>query len=182
MAPAQIVADIFQVYRERGQRLYGEAVTELQHALQTATFARQYGEPDALVAAALLHDFGHLVHDSGEDIAERGVDMQHEDLGADRLQAFFGPEVVEPIRLHVAAKRYLCWKDPAYHAGLSPASRLSLQLQGGPMTAAEAAAFERHPHHDWAVRLRRYDDMGKVPGMATPDLDDFRAVIEGAIV
>ncbi|MFZ4676688.1 MAG: phosphonate degradation HD-domain oxygenase [Nodosilinea sp.] len=173
---------ILAIYRAHGHRQYGETVTELQHALQTATFARQSNEPDAVVAAALLHDFGHLLHSGGEDIAEQGIDMRHENLGANRLAAYFGPAIVEPIRLHVEAKRYLCWADPAYLDGLSPASRLSLQIQGGPMDAAESAHFQRQPHHDTALRLRRYDDMGKVPAMATPALEDFRALLESFLV
>jgi phosphonate degradation associated HDIG domain protein len=173
---------ILAIYRAHGHRQYGETVTELQHALQTATFARQSNEPDVVVAAALLHDFGHLLHSGGEDIAEQGIDMRHENLGANRLAAYFGPAIVEPIRLHVEAKRYLCWADPAYLDGLSPASRLSLQIQGGPMDAAESAHFQRQPHHDTALRLRRYDDMGKVPAMATPALEDFRALLESFLV
>jgi phosphonate degradation associated HDIG domain protein len=173
---------ILATYQQDGHRQYGETVTELQHALQTATFARQCNEPDAVVAAALLHDFGHLLHSGGEDIAEQGIDMRHETLGANRLSAHFGPAIVEPIRLHVEAKRYLCWADPAYLDGLSPASRLSLQLQGGPMDAAESAQFQRHEHHSVAIRLRRYDDMGKVPAMATPALEDFRALLESFLV
>jgi phosphonate degradation associated HDIG domain protein len=176
------IRPIFALYRGQGHRQYGETVTELQHALQTATFARQHHEPDPVVAAALLHDLGHLLHHSGEAIAEQGVDMRHEVLGSDRLATLFGPAIVEPIRLHVEAKRYLCWADPAYFEGLSPASRLSLQLQGGPMDAAEAAQFQRQPHHSVAIRLRRYDDMGKVPAMATPPLEDFEALLASLLL
>src|SRR5262245_32398136 len=130
----QIIDQIFQDYRERGHRLYGESVTETQHALQCATFAQEACEASDMVAACLIHDYGHLCHDLGEDVADRGVDAAHEDLGADRLAKWFPPSVVEPVRLHVAAKRYLCWKDDKYYARLSDASRQSLALQGGPMT------------------------------------------------
>lgn len=173
-----VVDDLFRLFLERGHRRYGESVTELQHALQAATFAEQFGEPPHVVAAALLHDYGHLLHDLGEDVADHGIDARHEDLGARRLAEWFGPQVVEPIRLHVAAKRYLCGRQRAYHEGLSDASRQSLALQGGPMSEAELGEFERHPHFDSAVRLRRYDDMGKVPDMATPGLEHFRRVLE----
>ena len=150
----------------------------MQHALQCATFAKRAGEPPAIIAACLLHDYGHLCHDLGEDIAVRGVDALHENVGANRLAKFFAPEVVEPVRLHVAAKRYLCWREPGYFGGLSDASRRSLELQGGPMTDAEGLEFERHPHCEAAVRCRRYDDQGKVVNMATPGLEAFRAVLE----
>ncbi len=174
--------DVLKTYREHGHRLYGESVTELQHALQCATFAQQAGEPPVVVAAALLHDYGHLCHQLGEDIADHGVDARHEHIGASRLRGLFMDEIVDAGRLHVAAKRYLCWKEPAYFDELSGASRQSLGLQGGPMTGDEARAFEREPHFEIAVRVRRYDDMGKVPEMPTPDLDSFRPLLEGFLI
>jgi len=168
---------IFDVYNKVGHRQYGESVTELEHALQTATFAMQFNSSDAIVVASLLHDYGHLQHDEGEDVASHGVDMRHEDLGVIKLKRFFGPEILEPIRLHVAAKRYLCHKSKAYIDGLSPASRLSLQIQGGPMSADESAEFESNPFYKSAVELRRFDDMGKVSGMKTPTLDNFFSLV-----
>jgi [1-hydroxy-2-(trimethylamino)ethyl]phosphonate dioxygenase len=181
MTPAEVVDEIFDTFRSRGHRHYGESVTERQHALQCATFASRAGEPDTVVAACLLHDYGHLLHDLGEDIAGHGVDARHEDLGAAVLERWFPPEVVDPVRLHVAAKRYLCWKEPSYLAGLSPASHQSLMLQGGPMTDGEASAFESHPNYVPAVSLRRYDDQGKVTDMQTPDIDVFREVLERCV-
>lgn len=178
MSSRSIVDQVFDVYRRRGDRSYGEHVTELQHALQTATFAQQFGADDSVVAACLVHDYGHLIHDLGEDIAEQGVDAGHEELGANALAELFIAEVAEPARLHVAAKRYLCWKDKSYHAGLSTASQRSLNLQGGPMSNDEALAFERNPHSQAAIELRRYDDMGKVPSMETPELEEFRELLE----
>ncbi len=172
------IESIFTVFRERGNRQYGENVTELEHALQTAAFARQFNEPDAILVSCLLHDYGHLLHDLGEDIAQQGVDAQHEELGAKLLKGMFPEAILEPIRLHVAAKRYLCWKEPAYAEGLSASSALSLKLQGGPMTDSEATAFASLPHYHAAVLVRRYDDMGKVPGMQTASLESYRGLIE----
>jgi phosphonate degradation associated HDIG domain protein len=165
--------DVLRTYREQGHRHYGEDVTELQHALQCATFAQQAGEPAVVIVAALLHDYGHLCHQLGEEIASHGVDARHEHIGHQKLKSLFTDEIVDAGRLHVAAKRYLCWKEPAYLDGLTEASCKSLHLQGGPMNADEARGFESEPHFDLAVRVRRYDDMGKVPEMATPDLDAF---------
>lgn len=170
----EIIDQIFSIFRERGHRQYGENVTETQHALQCATFARHNDEESVVVAACLLHDYGHLVHDLGEDIAEKGVDAHHETLGANRLKNLFEPIVVESVRLHVAAKRYLCWKVHDYYESLSEASQKSLTLQGGPMTDAEGKQFEQHPFYDIAVRVRKYDDMGKLPDMQTPDFEEFR--------
>jgi len=174
----EIIDRVFGIYGEKGHRHYGENVTESQHALQCATFAMVNGESDALVAACLLHDFGHLAHDLGENVAEKGIDARHEDLGAEALKRWFVPEIVEPVRLHVAAKRYLCARQTGYFEGLSDASRLSLQLQGGPMNQTEIADFEALPHFDAAVRLRLYDDMGKVAEMKTPEFESFRPVLK----
>lgn len=181
MSASSVVDGILKVYRERGHRSYGEDVTEAQHALQCATFAERAGEPASVVAACLLHDFGHLLHDLGEDIADRGVDARHERIGANRLQAWFPAEVVEPVRLHAASKRYLCWKEGGYLEGLSDASLKSLILQGGAMGAEEAADFEKGPYFDHSIRVRRYDDQGKVPDMETPDFEHFRPLLESLV-
>jgi len=181
MDSSSVVSEIFRVFRDRGHRLYGENVTEEQHALQCATLAKNEGQEDALVAACLLHDYGHLLHDLGENIADHGLDARHEHIGANRLTALFPSDVVEPIRLHAAAKRYLCWKESDYFDGLSEASRKSLALQGGPMTKEEAMEFEAGSHFDRAVRLRRYDDRGKQPDMVTPDLEEFRPILESLV-
>jgi len=180
--PTDAVERIFAVFDERGGRHYGENVSELEHALQTAEFARQFGESDAVILACLLHDFGHMVHDLGEDVALQGMDAKHEELGAELLSGLFPEEILDPIRQHVAAKRYLCWKDPAYAAGLSESSVRSLALQGGPMTDAEAAAFESRPHFAACVSLRRYDDMGKVPQMQTADLRSYEPLLRRFLV
>lgn len=174
---ASTLDGILDTYRAHGHRHYGEDVTELEHALQCATFARDAGEPDVVVAAALLHDYGHLCHELGEDIAERGVDAAHERLGYDLLRAVFVDEIAEAARLHVAAKRYLCAAEPDYLAQLSPASLRSLMLQGGPMSPLEADRFIAEPHAALAVRVRRYDDMGKVPGMRTEPTDAFVPIL-----
>jgi phosphonate degradation associated HDIG domain protein len=177
----EVVDEIFRQFAAHGHRAYGEDVTEQQHALQCATFAQQQGEEPAVVAACLLHDYGHLLHDLGEDIADRGVDARHEQVGANRLSRWFEEGVVEPIRMHAASKRYLCWKEPDYYAGLSGASQQSLALQGGVMTDAEAHTFEGQPYFERAIRVRRYDDQGKIPDMSTPPLDEFRLLLESLV-
>jgi phosphonate degradation associated HDIG domain protein len=160
-------------------RRYDEAVTELDHALQCAALARADGATDHLVAAALLHDVGHLVADDNvgldEELAE---DHHHERVGARYLARWFGPEVTAPVALHVAAKRYLCAVEDGYLEGLSPSSLRSLQLQGGPMSDAEVEAFERLPHHVEATMVRRWDDRAKVEGLAVAALDDHRPLLD----
>lgn len=179
MTHAEALDRVEELFTTRGAGQYGgEAVTQLEHALQAAAQARADGAPPAEVAAALLHDLGHLLHPLGNDCAAGGVDDAHEELGVRFLGRHFGPAVVEPVRLHVAAKRYLCAAEPGYFATLSPASVASLALQGGPMAAGEAAAFAAGPHFRAALALRRRDDAAKVPGLGTPAFRDFRPELE----
>lgn len=169
---------IFQLFEEKGNGAYfGEAVTETEHALQCAHLAELSGAGVAVIAAALLHDVGHLLHGQAEDLAERGIDGRHEHGGAAWLRRYFGPEVVDPVRLHVAAKRYLCVVEPDYDAALSEASRLSLRLQGGPMSPEEVNGFEREPWFRAAVAVRRWDDEAKVPGLHVPHLEHYRSCL-----
>jgi phosphonate degradation associated HDIG domain protein len=169
-----ILEEIAELIDGRGHRRYGLAdINQRAHALQAALLAEQEGGSAALITAALLHDIGHMVHDLGENPADQGIDDRHEDLGEAWLAPRFGPEVTEPVRLHVAAKRYLCAAEPDYFARLSKDSVQSLALQGGPMSAGEMAAFEAIPYYEDAVRLRRYDDGAKVKGLATPGAAHF---------
>ncbi len=165
---------LIEIYADRAERRYGLSdINQLQHALQAATLAQNGGHPPSLIAAALLHDIGHMVHDLGENPAEQGLDDAHEALGAQWLADYFPPEVTEPVRLHVAAKRYLCTTEPDYFSKLSEDSVLSLKLQGGTMSAEEVAAFEALPSASHAVILRRLDEQAKDPDAVTPSFDDF---------
>jgi phosphonate degradation associated HDIG domain protein len=171
--------EIFRLFERRGaEAYYGEAVSMLEHSLQAAHFARISHAPESLVLAALLHDVGHLVEDVPADIADWHEDAHHEEKGAAWLARYFGPEVLNPVRLHVAAKRYLCATDPSYVSRLSPASVATLKLQGGPMSPGEVADFERVPHYKDALRVRRCDEAGKVAGLVTAALEDYRTLIE----
>lgn len=182
LSNAEVIATIFEVFERHGDKLYGEAVTERMHAVQCGQLAEERRCAPTLVAACFLHDIGHLLHDLGEDVAQRGVDARHEDHGEAWLRAYFPPEVTEPVRLHVQSKRYLAAVDPAYRAALSPASEHSLMLQGGAMDAREIEAFEAGEHFEDAVLLRRFDDMGKDPDKARIDPEHFRGVLEAVIL
>ena len=160
-----------------GGAYFGEAVTQVEHALQAAHFASLDGLREELVLAALLHDVGHLVVDTPADLADWHTDARHEAIGGAWLAQRFGPEVSEPVRLHVPAKRYLCATDPGYCAQLSEASVVTLKLQGGPMSPAEVTAFQHEPYYRQAVQVRLCDDRGKVRDLETAGLDDYSALV-----
>jgi [1-hydroxy-2-(trimethylamino)ethyl]phosphonate dioxygenase len=174
----RVADEILAIYAARGAGAYfGERVSMTEHALQTAYFAQQADAPESLVVAALLHDIGHLLAQGPDDIADWTADAQHEAIGARWLAQRFHPEICEPVRLHVAAKRYLCATDAQYFAKLSPASVHTLKLQGGPMSAHEVAQFESERYFTEAVRVRRWDDAGKVAGLKTPQLAQYSTLI-----
>jgi phosphonate degradation associated HDIG domain protein len=180
MTVTEEIIDIFQ--RHGSSAYFGESVSMTEHALQAAYFARNAAAPPALIVAALLHDIGHLVDDVPSDIADWTVDAHHEQVGSRWLAQRFGPEVSEPVRLHVPAKRYLLATDAEYFAKLSPASVVTLKLQGGPMAPHEVAGFESERFYQEAVRVRQWDDQGKVAGLKTPQLVDYRVLIEGLAI
>jgi phosphonate degradation associated HDIG domain protein len=164
-----------------GGRMYsGEPVTQLEHALQTAHSAERQGADAALITAALLHDLGHLLNDQGETPTARGIDDVHQYAALPFLRPLFGDEVLEPIKLHVDAKRYLCTTEAGYFDALSEDSKRSLVLQGGPYDATGAAEFAARPGALRAAALRRWDDAAKTAGGTTPPLAHFAAIMEAA--
>ena len=175
------IEQIRAAFARRGVETYGEGVSQLEHALQCAACAERDGASAALIAATLLHDIGHLIHDLPVDIADQGIDAQHESLGSAFLSQYFGPDVTEPVRLHVAAKRYLATTEPGYFNLLSPASVQSLHLQGGLMKGVESARFAGERYAEDAVKLRRWDDEGKIVGAKTPDLAHFERYVSASL-
>jgi phosphonate degradation associated HDIG domain protein len=174
-----LAADILSLYGSHGTQAYfGERVSMAEHGLQAAHFARAEGAPEAFVVAALLHDIGHLLEHVPASIEEWTHDARHEETGARWLAQHFAATVYEPVRLHVPAKRYLCATDAAYFGRLSDASVHTLKLQGGPMSAREVAYFETQPFWREALRVRHWDDQGKVAGLKTHALSDYAPLIE----
>lgn len=176
------IEQIVELYRTAGAARYGmEAINQERHALQCGLLAEQAGSSAELVAAALLHDLGHLVApDPRPDGAPRN-DL-HEFVAVPFLRATFGDAVIEPIRMHVDAKRYLCAVARGYWDTLSPASKRSLELQGGVFTLEEAMQFIAQPYAIDAVALRRWDDCAKSPTRETPGWAHYREVLARARV
>jgi [1-hydroxy-2-(trimethylamino)ethyl]phosphonate dioxygenase len=174
--------ELLEIFVGRATRRYGlSGVNQLQHALQAAALAEADGAVPATVLASLLHDVGHMIHHLGDNPAGRGIDDVHEEIGAAWVARRFGPEVSEPVRLHVAAKRYLCTVESDYFGKLAPDSVRSLELQGGLMSPDEVETFRRHPQHAEAVRLRRYDESAKDARASTPDFDHFLRHVDACI-
>lgn len=180
---SEIVQKIIRLLEEHGDSQYGgEAVSQKEHALQAAHLAVENGEQANIVVAGLLHDIGHLLHHLPDDAPEQGVDDFHEELANDFLKQHFVDQVVEPVRLHVAAKRYLCTVEPTYLGLLSEPSIISLKLQGGPMSAEECADFEKNPFYQDAVRLRKYDDLAKIPDLEVKPVTYYAPYLESFIL
>lgn len=177
---ALTISDIEGLFAAKGDRMYtGEPVTQLQHALQSGHLAEQGGASDELVVASFLHDLGHLINDQGDTPTLRGIDDRHEYVALPFLRDLFGPAVLQPIRLHVDAKRYLCARGDGtvtgaeYWAALSVDSKRSLELQGGIFSETEAAAFRAQPYSEDGVHLRLWDDRAKLADAITPPLAHY---------
>ena len=174
--------DISLLFTKHGDAQYGgEAVSQLAHALQCAQLAERAGETPETVVAAFLHDVGHMIVADPAKYTEMtalGVDDHHEHVPIPYLSAVFTDAVLAPIRLHVDAKRYLCATNPTYWEHLSPASKRSLEVQGGPFSDEAARAFAALAYAEEAVRLRRYDDCAKVPNAITPGIDRYFKLME----
>jgi len=175
------LAEIEDMFTQRGDRRYSESVTQRQHALQAALQAEAADSTSALITAALLHDIGHMLQRFGPEPAAQGINDKHEDIGAGWLAKRFEPDVVEPVRLHVDAKRYLCAVENDYFDTLSPASVRSLGLQGGPMAPDEVKAFEAGSHYAAALALRRWDEGAKDADALTPDFAHYREHIRASM-
>ena len=174
MRAMHVADEVLGLFAAHGGNTYAEQVSMEQHALQAAALARVSGASDALVLAALLHDVGHFL---AQPDSEFGV-TDHGTTGGAWLAERFEPAVSEPVRLHVAAKRFRCFVDPAYEEQLSSASVGTLRLQGGAMSAAEAREFEAEPFAQDALALRSFDDGGKVAGLEIPALDEWRPLLD----
>lgn len=172
------VAEVFALFESFGSSNYDEGVTLTEHSLQTAALARAAGATDALVVAALLHDVGHLIQ--ARDLGSENYldpDWAHDTIAADWLRPRFGAAVAESVGHHVSAKRWLCAREPEYFASLSEASKASLEAQGGPFSDGAAGLWRAQPGAEEGIRLRRWDDDGKVEGVVIAAFDDYTRLL-----
>ena len=176
-----IVDKIINKYQNNNSLYIGEKVTMTEHMVQTAMLAEQNHSTESLICACLLHDFGHLIIENPDQLVSKSIDGKHENIGFNFLKNYFKPEVVEPIKLHVQAKRYLC-RNKSYWNTLSEASKVSLKLQGGIMSNDEAKKFVSLKFHDDAILLRKYDDEGKIPNIKIKKIEDYRNLINSQLI
>lgn len=181
---SEIISRIFEAFQKRGNDKYGdEVVTQLQHAIQCADLAKDANQSPQLIVAALLHDLGHILPDSDlPENCQTNLDDKHEEVGHQFLMQYFGPSIADPVRMHVAAKRYLCTKDAKYEQILSPTSLKSYYDQGGPMSPEEMADFESEPHFEQALKLRGWDDTAKSADIPMSELEDFRGLLQDCLL
>ena len=172
----EIIDKIIKKYQTNKNFYLGEKVTIAEHMIQTAMLAEKNNSPQSLICACLLHDIGHFIIKDPDQLVSKSVDGKHEDIAFNFLKNYFKPEVTEPIKLHVNAKRYLC-REKSYYNLLSKASKISLELQGGKMNNDEAQKFVLLKHHKDAITLRKYDDEGKIPNMKIKNINDYKELI-----
>ena len=172
----EIIEKIIKKYQTNKNFYLGEKVTIAEHMIQTAMLAEKNNSPQSLICACLLHDIGHFIIKDPDQLVSKSVDGKHEDIAFNFLKDYFKPEVTEPIKLHVSAKRYLC-REKSYYNLLSKASKVSLELQGGKMNNDEAQKFILLKHHKDAITLRKYDDEGKIPNMKIKNINDYKELI-----
>jgi len=176
-----IVDEIINKYQNNNSLYIGEKVTMTEHMIQTAMLAEENQSSASLICACLLHDYGHFIIEDPDQLVSKSLDGKHEDIGFNFLKNYFKPEVVEPIKLHVQAKRYLC-REKSYWNTLSEASKVSLKLQGGIMNDSEARKFISFKFHDEAILLRKYDDEGKLPNAKMKKIDEYRDLINSQLI
>ena len=177
----RIVDKIINKYQNNNSLYIGEKVTITEHMIQTAMLAEENHSSKSLICACLLHDYGHFIIEDPDRLVSKSIDGKHEDIGFNFLNNYFRPEVVEPIRLHVQAKRYLC-RDKSYWSALSEASKVSLKLQGGIMSDVETEKFTSLKFHYDAILLRKYDDEGKIPNIKMKKIEDYRNLINSQLI
>ena len=176
-----IVDKIINKYQTNNSLYIGEKVTITEHMVQTAMLAEQNHSSESLICACLLHDYGHFIIEDPDHLVSKSIDGKHEYIAFNFLKNYFKPEVFEPIKLHVQAKRYLC-RNKSYWSSLSEASKVSLKLQGGVMNDKEAKKFISLKFHEDAILLRKYDDDGKIPNIKMKTIEDYRNLINSQLI
>ena len=159
----------------------GEDLTIAEHMIQTAMLAEKNQCSDDLICSSLLHDYGHFVIEDPKQLVTDKIDGRHEIIGANYLKKFFHNEIIEPILLHVEAKKYLS-RDKKYFDSLSEASKISLKLQGGAMSDLEVKKFEKNKNDENAIKLRKFDEDAKQKNIKIKNIKDYIDLLNSKII
>lgn len=179
MNPNDVFKEIDVMFNSaKAEEYLGEDITLVEHMVQCADLAASDDAPNWLIVAALLHDVGHMLVNDAQEAQDAGEDRHHDEIGAEWIAQRFPNNVVEAVRLHVDAKKFLVATDSEYFKKLSEASRLTLRIQGGALTAEQCVRFLELPFAREAIQLRLWDDAAKVRGKTNTSLERFRAAVE----
>ena len=178
---SKIIEKIIKKYKTNKSLYIGEKVTITEHMIQSAMLAEKNKSSSSLVCASLLHDYGHFILDNPDELVNRKEDGKHEDLGYRYLKKYFKKNVVEPIKIHVKAKRYLA-RNQKYYNILSQASKASLHLQGGVMNEEEAEEFEKEKFFDDAIKLRKFDEAAKKTGIKMKNINNYKSLLNSNLL
>ena len=159
----------------------GEKITISEHMIQSAMMAEKSKSKNNLICACLLHDYGHFIIEDPDELVKKSMDGKHEDIGYEYLKKFFKKEVVEPIKNHVLAKRYLA-RNKRYYNRLSEASITSLKLQGGLLNNKEAKLFEKEEFFKESIKLRKFDESAKKVGVKIKNITDYKNLLKAFLI
>ena len=176
-----IVEEIIFNFSNNKSLYIGEKLTMSDHMIQTAMLAEKNKCTNDLICSSLLHDYGHFVLEDPNQLVSDHIDGNHETIGANYLKKYFSNEIIEPILLHVDAKKYLA-RNKKYFDDLSEASKTSLKLQGGIMNDNEAKQFEQNKNYENAIKLRRFDEGAKQKNIKIKKIEDYRELLNSKII
>ena len=176
-----IIDQIISSYSNNKSLYIGEKVTITEHMIQTAMLAEKNNCSSSLICSSLLHDYGHFILENPDDLVSKGKDGKHEDVGYEFLKKYFVKNVVEPIKYHVEAKRYLA-RDVKYYRMLSEASKVSLKLQGGIMDDKEAKEFEGNEFFEDSIKLRKFDEKAKEADLKIKSINEYKNLLSSKLI
>ena len=159
----------------------GEKITISEHMIQSAMLAEKSKSNDALICSCLLHDYGHFIIDDPDELVKNDKDGYHESIGYEYLKSFFKKEIVEPIKYHVLAKKYLA-RNKKYYNLLSDASKISLKLQGGILNKKESNEFEKMPFFKNTIKLRKFDELAKKTNIKIKSINDYKDLLSSQLL
>ena len=177
----KIIEKIISNFTNNKSLYIGENVTIAEHMIQSAMIAEKSKSKDNLICSCLLHDYGHFIVDDPDELVRNSKDGKHEDIGYEYLKNFFKKDIVEPIKHHVMAKRYLA-RENKYYNKLSEASKLSLKLQGGVLNNKEALIFEKDEFFKDSIKLRKFDEAAKKIGVKIKNISEYKNLLESSLI